>query len=82
VTELSITKPSTAPVMKAYLDGEELPSEGIGTMRAYLRQWISSPVWLESTELTELRESVEKIATTEDIDVWLLQAAAEGIDPL
>jgi hypothetical protein len=68
-----------APVVEAYIRGEELAPQDIAIMRAYLRQWIKSPVWMD---VTELRESVEKITTREDIDVWLKKAEDAGIDPL
>ena len=33
------------PVVRAYLDEDELDSAQVGLMRAYLWQWVASPVW-------------------------------------
>jgi hypothetical protein len=33
------------PAVEAYLAGEPMAEAQIAAMRAYLRQWIGSPVW-------------------------------------
>jgi hypothetical protein len=75
-----------APVVEAYLLGQPLSLEQIGVMRAYLRQWIQSPVWganpAGAGELEQLRAAVALIRTREDIRRWLALALAEGMDPL
>jgi hypothetical protein len=78
-----------APVVGRYLLGEQLSLMDIATMRAYLRQWIWSPVWDipahdDSTraELADLRSRLEGIRTRRSLDEWIALAAEFGIDPL
>ena len=70
------------PVVSAYLKVEPMTDEQIMLMRAYLLQWIDAPAWLPSPQLEELRRSVRKLSTREDIDKWIAEALAIGIDPL
>jgi hypothetical protein len=49
-------------------------------MRAYLRQWINAD--FHSPGVAELRRSVELIADTDGLRVWLIYALDLGIDPL
>lgn len=75
------------PVIEAYLHGDELDAAQVATMRAYLRQWVMSPVWdanpfAEGGELDELRAQVDTMQTREDVDSWLQRAMEAGIDPL
>ena len=70
-----------ANAVEAYLQGKPLDASQVNTMRAYLWQWIMSPVW-RGPEIDKLRETVGTIQTREDIKRWLWDALAEGIDPL
>jgi len=70
------------PVIEAYLNGKELDPAQVLVMRAYLRQWIQSPVWYGGEELERLRTSLEAIQTRRDISAWLDAALEEGFDPL
>lgn len=70
-----------APVVEKYLRGENMDSREIGTMRAYLRQWIMSPVW-KGPEISGLRDMIESLNSKAQIDRWLLRAMDAGIDPL
>ena len=75
------------PVIEAYLNGDELDAAQVATMRAYLRQWVMSPVWdanpfAEGGELDVLRALVDTMRTRKDVDNWLQQAMEMGIDPL
>ena len=75
------------PAIEAYIRGEPLSTVHIGLIRAYLRQWIDSPVWAQDDtssmgKLRVLRESVDRIVTEADLDGWLHSAVALGIDPL
>jgi hypothetical protein len=70
-----------APVVKAYLKGDPLSLADVGTMRAYLRQWINAPVW-HGEPIEGLRRQIDTIFSREDIDAWLEGALDEGIDPL
>jgi len=62
----------------------------IALMRAYLRQWIDSPVWDMNSSmdtdaklrLTALRAKAERIRTPKDVHDWIFEALGEGIDPL
>ena len=70
------------PVVEAYLNGKELDAAAVLVMRAYLRQWIQSPVWHGGDELERLRTSLETIRNRRDISAWLYDALEEGLDPL
>lgn len=76
------------PAMKRYLS-EETPSlRDVDLIRAYLRQWIDSPVWDHGNEaemqrdLDELRRKVRELRTVSDIALWVEDALELGIDPL
>lgn len=69
-----------APVVRKYLNGDELDPAEVGTMRAYLRQWMTGDFRLPATD--RLRVDVETIATTADVRAWLGRALDAGIDPL
>lgn len=72
-----------------YLNGN-MTLRDVALMRAYLSQWIQSPVWDmvpdqtgEGREaLSRLRAGVGAIVTVADISAWLHAALDEGIDPL
>lgn len=70
-----------APAVEAYLNGAPMTMNQLGAMRAYLRQWINSPVW-RGPEIDVLRVNINSIGTRDDIDRWLSQALQSGIDPL
>jgi hypothetical protein len=69
------------PVVHAYLRGDSLSDEEVAIMRAYLRQWIMSPVWA-GKGIPELRASIDGINSRKDIKRWLNRAFDLGIDPL
>lgn len=66
------------PAVVAYLHGKPLTDAQVGAMRAYLRQWI----WGDFRGADELRTSVERIQTREDIKRWIDLATDLGMDPL
>jgi hypothetical protein len=70
------------PVIEAYLHHRPMTLEQIGTMRAYLRQWIMSPVWAGGSVIERLRAMIDFLTTREEIDRWMGIAMDEGIDPL
>ncbi len=74
------------PAIEAYLEGREMSASDVGAMRAYLRQWICSPVWEvggeAGEELEKLRRDLNGIQTRDDITKWLHAALREGHDPL
>ena len=72
------------PVVEKYLNGRPLSDAEIGVMRAYLRQWVMSPVWAVGfdRELGDLRDRVEKLRTEKEIKRWLWDALDIGMDPL
>ena len=77
--------------VRAYLDNPQTmtPNE-IAYMRAYLGQWIASPVWdmnpahtaATHAALMALRGDVGRIMNGLDIGRWLRDALDAGIDPL
>jgi hypothetical protein len=69
------------PVIEGYLHRREMTVEEIGTMRAYLRQWIMAS-WTAGPVIEKLRETVDSLTTREEIDRWMGIAMDEGIDPL
>jgi hypothetical protein len=70
------------PVVEAYLKGQDLSTEQIGLMRAYLHQWVRSPVWKPGSQLEMLRLRICAIETRADITDCLAVAEFLGIDPL
>jgi len=80
-----------APAIMRYLDAaESLSVRDIRLIRAYLVQWINSPVWDENpglgdagrAELQELRRAAARIDSRQGIDQWIEVATDWGIDPL
>ena len=80
-----------APAVMRYLDdASSLSVRDIRLIRAYLVQWINSPVWEANPhtspagrqELEELRLAAARIDTRRAIDEWIEVAADWGIDPL
>jgi hypothetical protein len=75
------------PAIETYLaqsidpEAADLTPAHIGAIRAYLRQWMASPVW-RGPMIDVLRTQIGDIATRADIDRWLARALDEGIDPL
>jgi hypothetical protein len=72
-----------------YLHGRDMSVRDVSLMRAYLSQWVQSPVWANpfddsgvNGELAKLRAAVGAIANAADISAWLHAALAWGIDPL
>jgi hypothetical protein len=71
------------PAVEAYLKGEVLTPGHIAALRAYLRQWIDSPVWMSGDdEVDQLRCGIDALNSRAAIDLWLSAAAEIGIDPL
>lgn len=76
------------PAIQRYLNGEDAQPDDVGLIRAYLRQWIDSPVWADGidsdtrTSLDELRKKAREIQSRLDVDWWLGLALDLGIDPL
>lgn len=94
---LDETSGQLRPVVQAYYDGKGLTTVSIALLRAYLVQWVDSPVWdlrpeqhtvasvVENdyrTELKRLRRSVRKLQTAAEIREWLIAAGELGIEPL
>jgi hypothetical protein len=69
------------PVVRKYLDGRELDRAEVGTMRAYLRQWIWAGGFV-GPDVDRLRVSVDHLYTSGDLHAWLDRALDVGIDPL
>jgi hypothetical protein len=78
------------PAVEAYLTGAPLTEQQIAMLRAYLRQWIFSPVWdrnphaspAAAASLAKLRAGISKLTSRDAIDVWIHAATASGLDPL
>jgi hypothetical protein len=76
------------PAMERYLKGELAEPDDVNLIRAYLRQWIDSPVWdggaegETRTSLDHLRRTVRQIASRAAVDMWLESALDLAIDPL
>jgi hypothetical protein len=69
------------PAVEAYLHGDYMTPGQIAAMRAYLRQWIFSPVW-RGEELDGLRRGIDGLISRAAISAWLDDADRAGIDPL
>lgn len=71
------------PAIMRYLENEPLEAGDVDIIRAYLRQWIDSPVWnAEGEEVDDLRRKVREIRTRSDVCDWIEDALDLGIDPL
>jgi hypothetical protein len=77
------------PVIEKYLRGGELGPNELGIFRAYLRQWLESPVWnmgpvdAEGRDaLNGLRKRISSIDSMDRLGDWLQAALDQGIDPL
>jgi hypothetical protein len=79
-----------APAIKRYLDGADLTTRDLWLIRAYIRQWIDSPVWdanpaqtaSSRLELAALRTLARSLNSRESIADWLALAENFGVDPL
>lgn len=67
------------PVVEKYLRHEKLSPGDIVIMRAYLRQWIEADGFKDGEIL---RDTVRSITTQRELEDWLDDAMAVGIDPL
>ena len=76
------TSGALRPAILAYLDGSDMTPFEIAAMRAYLRQWIASPVWGDQRPIIALRAAVGGLDSVAAIRAWLEAAADDGIDPL
>jgi hypothetical protein len=82
--------PELCVAVHAYRAGEDLTVREVVLMRAYLKQWVDSPVWegypYETDGgrqwLAELRERVRAIASPDDIAQALSIMTARRMDPL
>jgi hypothetical protein len=87
---ISIAEGVLRPAVEAYLKHEPMTEQHIAVMRAYLRQWISSPVWDQNpyngpeewAELAALRSTIDDLTNRNAIERWLDQAIEAGLDPL
>jgi hypothetical protein len=74
------------PAVQAYLNGDELTIRQCMLIRAYLRQWVNSPVWDRNPHGCEalhgLREKAGSIASVADIDACIAMLVHAGMDPL
>lgn len=78
------------PAIEAYLNGAIMPPDQISAMRAYLRQWITSPIWdfnphmseKERLQLADLRRRIDGLQSRWAIKLWLEDAHNSGHDPL
>jgi hypothetical protein len=85
------TSGELAPAVHRYLEGSELSVRDVVLLRAYLRQWIDSPVWDGKPSLTDeqgreelatLRSRARLLTDRASMDDWLALADEFGVDPL
>lgn len=78
------------PAVEAYLHDEPMTAQQIAAMRAYLRQWIMSPLWDQNPHATtyhrawldQMRLRVGGLKDRAAIGRWLSDATDAGLDPL
>lgn len=75
------------PVVLRYLKGHELRPSDCAALRAYIRQWITSPVWDLNPHgghetLAGLRSRLDDLTSRQAIEAWLDDATELGLDPL
>ena len=75
------TSGALRPAVAAYLNGDPMTLADVAAMRAYLRQWISSPDWI-GPAIGPLRDAIDGIVDRETIRAWLEAADDAGCDPL
>jgi len=80
-----------APAIERYLTRpRDLTVRDIGLIRAYIRQWIDSPMWdanphadaAQRANLRELRSLAANVASVGDLRHWFDVALDMGHDPL
>lgn len=73
------------PAVKRYLQGVDITGQDLAALRAYVRQWIYSPVWdcnpNGTGSVAGLRDMVDSITTRAQLDLWTERAGDIGIDP-
>jgi hypothetical protein len=67
------------PVVRKYLNNQDLNQTEVALMRAYLRQWVNATGFVD---VADLRARVDSLTTTDAIREWLADAYDTGIDPL
>jgi hypothetical protein len=78
------------PAVEAYLHGKPLSDDHVRVLRAYLKQWVDSPVWDqnpyanedEKQWLAELRRKVDEIHSRNEVRECLSIMTNRGMDPL
>lgn len=70
------------PAVESYLRGGRLDQGQVRLMRAYLLQWVLSPVWMGGDELEALQAGVRAIKTETDVRIVIEKAIDLGMDPL
>lgn len=84
------TSGALRPAVEAYLAGGPLAGAEIAALRAYLRQWIGSPVWdqnpyadeAQRAWLAKLRADIDGLTNWAAIADWIDEATEFGLDPL
>ena len=79
-----------AAAIEHYLTYGAMTVRDVALIRAYLVQWIDSPVWDMNPDHSEesrrvlalLRSDARRIADAKCITAWLMRAMEQGIDPL
>jgi hypothetical protein len=69
-------------VVRLYLKGGVLIPSQVQLMKAYVWQWVSSPVWKGGGMVECLRLRVATIETQHDLAEAIAHAEALGMDPL
>lgn len=69
------------PAVRSDLNGATLTEAEIAALRAYLRQWIASPMWM-GPDIELLRRGVDGLVSRSAINRWLALALESNIDPL
>jgi hypothetical protein len=78
------------PAVEAYLKHEPMMTQQIAALRAYLRQWINSPVWDQNPHagdgerawLARMRAGIDALTSRQAIHQWITDAIGGGLDPL
>jgi hypothetical protein len=76
------TNRELARVVTRYLNGYPLKEAEVYLMRAYLWQWVKSPVWAPSGALKALRLRVAAIAGATDVAAAIEVMVELGMNPL
>lgn len=56
--------------------------EQLALLIDYCDYWVHAPCWRVYDEISQLRQSIKRVCTLDELREWMHRAMTEGIDPL